>query len=258
MDSNIEKYYKIVVSNINKSVKSNFEKGKSLPVGTVRNWKGKLYKKDNTNNWNFIGYANENKKEEEKELEGYDGRPEKLKEIENNIKNKKFEEFYGLTEYGTKVYEAKGNKDSVKIDVEEGVLRDTIITHNHPGMLNNPNKINDTVSLSGQDVLLACKHNVREVRAVGKDGYIYSLKPGNYEDWGTKAGAEKIKNMHKSAKELVKSRFQKKIYEAVGHYGEDSKEADEAVVDAQTNDPHESIKIVASELNLEYNVYKND
>lgn len=258
MDNNVAQKYKNLLNNISKTVKFDINKGKALPVGTVRDWNGKLHKKQVDGSWKFIGYANEQNKQKEQELEGYDGRPEKLKEIENNIKNKKIENFHAMTEYGTKIYEKEGDKKSVYIDAEEGTLRDTIITHNHPSMVNEPENINNTVSLSRPDILLACKHNVREVRAVGTDGYIYSLKKGDYDDWGTNVGFYQIQKMHKEAKQLVKSRFQRKVSKAVREYGENSKEADEAVLEANTNDPHEALKMVADELGLEYNVYKNN
>lgn len=67
-------------------------------------------------------------------------------------------------------------------------LENTIITHNHPTAVyrrkygdNLANRVG--ASLSSADVAFAVRHNVKEVRATTKGGYLYSLKrPAN--GWG--------------------------------------------------------------------------
>lgn len=67
-------------------------------------------------------------------------------------------------------------------------LKDTIVTHNHPSA-DIRRRYGDTLasrvgaSFSTADVVFAVNNNVKEVRAVTKGGYIYSLKrPAN--GWG--------------------------------------------------------------------------
>lgn len=75
-------------------------------------------------------------------------------------------------------------------------LRDTIVTHNHPSAVMR-REYGDTLasrvgsSLSSADVVFAVNNNVKEVRAVTKGGYLYSLKrPAN--GWG--ANERQVRN----------------------------------------------------------------
>lgn len=255
MDHNVLQQYHTFLKNISKSIQPNINKGKALPVGTIRNWNGKLHKKQVDGSWKFIRYADEQK--QEKELEGYDGRPEKLKEIENSIKNKKNESFYAITEYGVQLYQKEGNEKSVNVNAEEGALNGAIITHNHPTLMNKPDKVNNTVSFSKTDILSACKYNVKEIRAVGPDGYIYSLKPNNFEKWGQREGLEILNANYKKAEARIRQKYEEKITDKVDAFGKDSEQANNMIVKANTNGANDVMEIIANELELEYNIYKN-
>ena len=60
-----------------------FNKGKALPEGTVRNWKGKLYRKHRAN-WDFIGYANDQKSNKDKESKDKEVNVDGVNFIETN------------------------------------------------------------------------------------------------------------------------------------------------------------------------------
>lgn len=82
-------------------------------------------------------------------------------------------------------------------------LENTILTHNHPTAVyrrrygdNLANRVG--ASLSTADVVSAVTNNVKEVRAITKGGYLYSLKrPAN--GWGaTKADVVRAMNKYQS------------------------------------------------------------
>lgn len=76
----------------------------------------------------------------------------------------------------------RGNASSVNIpDSEDYKFKDAVVTHNHPGQLTTTlwgNTLATRIgqSLSSGDVLAAIEGDVKEIRAVTKGGYIYSLK----------------------------------------------------------------------------------
>ena len=89
---------------------------------------------------------------------------------ESNIRNKPIE--YGLIidESGNVLSRNVGTENEVHII---GNWENNIITHNHPGGR----------SFSDKDLFLAALHNAKEMRAVGSNGYTYTLKRPE-KGWG--------------------------------------------------------------------------
>lgn len=89
---------------------------------------------------------------------------------ESNIRNKPIE--YGLIidESGNVISRNVGTKSGVYI---KGNMENNIITHNHPSGR----------SLSDKDLFQAALHNAKEIRAVGSNGYTYTLKRPE-KGWG--------------------------------------------------------------------------
>jgi hypothetical protein len=227
------------------------EKGKGFPIGTIRVWNGNRYQKLQSGKWYYLGA---NKDEKFVLEEAYEETPDNVKRIEKNIKDQTYETLYAINDNGRVEFEINGDKKSVRVDDDSKILiSGSILTHNHPSYTNGEERISS--SLSQADVVLACKHNAKEIRAVAGDGKIYSMKPGDYEKWGTDEGVRHIRNHMNAAYQGVKDDYQQHIREMALKYGLESKEAKEALELAPAKAQRTLMRRVADTLGLEYNEY---
>jgi hypothetical protein len=179
------------------------EKGKGFPVGTIRVWNGNRYQKQVDKSWKFIGKDNK-----ENTKSGYEDRPEKLREVEEEIKTNRTEVLYAMDDNGNVTLNKGGNEHSVQIKPDEQMeLKDKILTHNHPNIYNDSHLVDKTISFSEPDIIMAAKNKVKEIRAVGPDGYIYSLSKGDFEQWGEERGVSRVKLEHKIQLSYIMDNF---------------------------------------------------
>lgn len=106
---------------------------------------------------------------------------------------------------GNKLWEHVGNKDSVDISdaSQKGFLKGNILTHNHPR----------GTSLSFPDIAVLVYHDMKEIRAVGKD-YIHSMKVNHQAFNPFETNEEKlikIKAAYEHYNKEVRQEFTQKI-----------------------------------------------
>lgn len=107
---------------------------------------------------------------------------ETLERVEKNAGNLDSEVLTIVGDNGEILYQTSGNANSVTIPTDKEYLqKDAVVTHNHPGYFNT-SLWGDTLatrvgsSFSQGDIIAAIDGNVKEIRAVTKGGYIFSLK----------------------------------------------------------------------------------
>lgn len=127
----------------------------------------------------------------------------KLKDIESKIVSEPIEHAHLIDEAGNVVLEKTGTKDAVEFTLDEAMqMKDKIFTHNHPMGR----------SLSPEDVGLAAKVNLKEIRAVGTnrfDGkvYVYSMSRKG-DAWPE---IDKISEAANWAQRHIKGEFEGKV-----------------------------------------------
>jgi len=100
---------------------------------------------------------------------------DRLRTHEADHKDDAKEQAMLLTAKGTRIFETKGARHSVKFSKEESdKMRGAVLTHNHPG-LTMKNGITVSAGLSKADLLLALSGGLREIRATSEDGTLYRL-----------------------------------------------------------------------------------
>jgi hypothetical protein len=94
----------------------------------------------------------------------------KLTKIENEIKNDKYETLVCIDKNGNELVRQKGSKTKVRLSNEESnkIVKDSIITHNHPGATTAPkgSMLRIGTSFSIQDIKTAVIKDLSEIRAV--------------------------------------------------------------------------------------------
>jgi len=99
-------------------------------------------------------------------------------EKESSIYRNKRESAYVIDSNGNVIADKVGTKNGVTVYLSNEEMNGSVFTHNHPG----------GSSFSTNDICVASKGNLKEIRAVGEvDGkrYIYSAKPGR-NGWPTR------------------------------------------------------------------------
>jgi SPP1 gp7 family putative phage head morphogenesis protein len=93
---------------------------------------------------------------------------EQLKNVENKIKNQDYETMIAFDNKGNIVYRKDGNKEQIELDFDSAKdkLSNNIVTHNHPAS----NRFSDG------DISSFVAYDMQELRAVTKEGNIYSIK----------------------------------------------------------------------------------
>lgn len=129
----------------------------------------------------------------------------KMYKTENSIKGNDYETGFVYDTNGNKVWEHVGNKNSVDISdaAQKGLLKGNILTHNHPR----------GTSLSFPDIAVLVYHDMKEIRAVGKD-YIHSMKVNHQAFSPYESNEEKlikIKAAFEHYNKEVRQEFTRKI-----------------------------------------------
>lgn len=257
MDKNVKKYQQTLLANISKSVQGELEKGKALPVGTVRNWSGKLYKKANDGSWNFIKYVNESNKKKEESNETSLGKA--LKEAEASIQNQDYETLMAFDDEGNKVLEKDGKETEIDIGPsEEEKLNGKVVTHNHPKLDSDPDSYQPG-SFSSGDVITACSSNSKQDRVITSNGEVFVMAAGDYENWGDMEGVAELGRMYIEAAEAEKNKTQKKINKLIEQgYDKKSQEVKDIKSDYANNSPHRAMKSIAEQTGLYYKYYSSE
>lgn len=106
-----------------------------------------------------------------------------LANIEAKIRNMKTERVYAFDKNGMEItHTINGQKDRATLSAKNGQLKDSVITHNHPNVHGNTIAGRVGTTLSYQDVSMAIRRNIKEMRVVTKE-YTYSLKRKT-SNWG--------------------------------------------------------------------------
>lgn len=83
--------------------------------------------------------------------------------VEHGLQTKSIEHAVVMDNDGNTIWSKSGTKDSVEFyGYEIGQMKDAVFTHNHPGVSGN-------LSFSLDDVILASKGEIREMRVVGRN-----------------------------------------------------------------------------------------
>ena len=135
-----------------------------------------------------------------------------LASVENSIRNASVEHGAIIDENGNIIWQGSDQRDG-SVWIPHDLEKDRIVTHNHP--LQGKNKGKDRVdgggSLSRNDLMLAVRNNVKEMRAVAGNR-VYSLKRPA-KGWGIDYGDYGRGYMYKSGN-LVSTPSMKKIENA--------------------------------------------
>lgn len=118
---------------------------------------------------------------------------ETLQRVESSARSLRNEQLTAIDKNGNVFIQKGGNQSSVALyDSEARRLKDSVLTHNHPGAyydtLPNRGGLAGRIGspLSAQDVVTSVKRDVKEIRAITKGGYLYSLKRPS-GGWGVSA-----------------------------------------------------------------------
>jgi hypothetical protein len=134
---------------------------------------------------------------------------EKINQIESNIRKNKFETGVAIDEKGNIIINKRGQQYSISFTNEEiAKIKNTIFTHNHPSGLQYEDKsIRRTGnSFSWEDINLAIKSNVKEIRAVTPVLTFSMKRPAN--GW---PDLEKAKALFISQNATVKNNYMKYV-----------------------------------------------
>lgn len=100
-----------------------------------------------------------------------------VKSGERGIRMRKREVGILYNKYGQEVFRQQGGKSEVAFSREQQkLMKDRILTHNHPGTFGSKGVMRMGTSLSGQDLVMAVSTNLKEIRAITPHGYTYSMK----------------------------------------------------------------------------------
>lgn len=102
-----------------------------------------------------------------------------LAKTEAEIRNLRTERLYAFDKNGKLIANSKTGTGNHTAIVDGYDYTDSIMTHNHPGNYFEGRKNFATrigTSFSGDDIVVAVDHNVKEMRAVTRQGYTYSIK----------------------------------------------------------------------------------
>lgn len=118
---------------------------------------------------------------------------ETLERVEGSARSMRNEQLTAIDRNGNIIIQQGGNRSSVSLSESEARrLKDSVLTHNHPGAyydsLPNRGGLAGRIGspLSAQDVITSVKRDVREIRAITRGGYLYSLKRPS-GGWGVSA-----------------------------------------------------------------------
>jgi hypothetical protein len=102
-----------------------------------------------------------------------------LAKTESEIRNLRTERIYAFDKNGKLISHSTSGTGSSTQLLEGHDYTDTIVTHNHPGNYLEGRKNLATrigTSFSADDIIVATAHNVKEMHAVTRQGYTYSIK----------------------------------------------------------------------------------
>jgi hypothetical protein len=120
-----------------------------------------------------------------------------LDQHEAAIRGNNFETAVAVDSDGNVLFNQPGDKTNISLTPQQtDRLRGATLTHNHPGRV--------STSFSLQDIELASRAGVQEIRAVGRDGTVYRMQAGSGVDW---PGVERIGYAKNGQIPIVKERL---------------------------------------------------
>jgi len=167
---------------------------------------------------------------------------EVVERTENQIKDLPYERAIAFNpKNGRIALTSKGNSVSVAFSADEvRAMQGAIVTHNHPNLGWSKNDARSKgLSFSPSDVELACKSNMKEIRAV-TSGYRHFLKPAP-TGWNEQYWRSQVQPTYKKYEKQVYNEFATQII--LGR-----KKIDQAEADYH----HEVIKRTANQLGMDY------
>lgn len=164
--------------------------------------------------------------------EWYANTPAEIRAAEAQVMGNTYETAFVFDAQGNLLFSKRGTEQSVNVS---GIKAGDIVAHNHPR----------GTSLSGQDIETAATKNLKEIRAIGRNGRIYSLKSGG-KDWGN---INKLASAYRTAEQTVRTKLK-----AYVSRGESIGEADyeRRVITANRIHQHLVVKYTAREMGYEY------
>jgi hypothetical protein len=129
------------------------------------------------------------------------GLMERVLEAEDGIKNEPIEHCYAFDDDGNIVFKKTGSNNAISFNDEECKLfENRVFTHNHPM----------DSSFSDADIRTACGHNVKEIRAIGRNN-IHSVKRPS-KGWDSDYFRNYIYPLYKKYDAEIRNEFQNKIF----------------------------------------------
>lgn len=175
------------------------------------------------------------------------GLDQALVTTESKIRNMKTERVYAFDKDGKEItHTISGQRDRAILSAVNGQLKDSVITHNHPNLSGNTiaGRVGNT--LSYDDVSMAIRRNVKEIRVVSNT-YTYSLKRKS-SDWGINSN-DFVSNYNK---ELQAQGIRYKVREKASFIRRGTSEYQEFADRVNNGLGHSVIKTLASKYGWSY------
>lgn len=178
-----------------------------------------------------------------------------LAKTESEIRNLRSERIYAFDKNGKLISHSTSGTGSNTQLVQGHDYTDAIMTHNHPGNYFEGRKNLATrigTSFSADDIIVATAHNVKEMRAVTRQGYTYSIKrKGDKWQLANKPAAWMyLKSRYDDLYEHTARKYRKALWKRTD--GTDDKYEDDVQDRIHIVATHQTLKQLAKEFDFSY------